>query len=288
MIIIGGYAVKQYYNDHQTSDIDIKVYPKNNYDVNDLMTKIIEKYTISKNFNPEEWKTKGRFIFDKDYSNNYNYIKTDNKLTISKYDSEYGYIPLIDIVFEKTKDKGSYTIIDGLKYRNKYYLINEILENTKDKDETFEERLDKAIEDHKQFLKLINDKKILENELEALKKELEDSKSEQQGGSYNPKAPEWNPNSNPNPEAKIKLIEEKIKSKEEQIKSKEEQIKDLKNSKENLYPDKVNSWIRQLENLRDPKVYTDLTEPKVKPTEQTTPGEGKVNLKVPLLKINQL
>ena len=273
LIIIGGYAVKQYYNDHQTSDIDIKVYPKNNYDVNDFMTEIIKKYTISKNY--DDWKTKGRFIFDKEvrekynnfgeYNNqDYNYIKTDNKLTISKFDGEYGFIPLIDIVFEKTKDKGSYTIIDGLKYRNKYYLINEILENTKAKDETFEKRLDKAIEDHKQFLKLIDDKKILENQLEALK-------SEQQGGSLNPNVQAWTPND--------KLIEE-------QIKLIEEQIKDLKNSKENLYPDKVKSWIRQLENLRDKEVYTQLI-PKanIDPNESKVvqPSEGKVNLKVSLI-----
>ena len=275
LIIIGGYAVKQYYNDHQTSDIDIKVYPKNNYDVNDLMTKIIEKYTISKNFNPnnpEEWKTKGRFIFDEEervnsiHFNNYNYIKTDNKLTISKYDSEYGYIPLIDIVFEKTKDKGSYTIIDGLKYRNKYYLINEILENTKGKDETFEERLDKAIEDHKLLIKY--------------KKELKDLESKQES-SFNPEAQEWTPGSKSN----VNLTSIEIKK---------EQIKVLQNLKENLYPDKVKSWIRQLENLRDQEVYTQLypneniVSPPTNERPGEQPGEGKVNLKVPLLKINQV
>ena len=205
-----------------------------------------------------------------------------NILRISKKEekenNKYDYFPLIEMVFVETKDKGSYTIIDDVKYRNKYYLINEILENTKDtKDITFEERLDKAIKDHEQLIKY-------KKELEDLNKELEDLKSEQ-GNSFNPEAKSFILGS----QYEVKLTP--IETKEEEIKLKEKQIKDLQNSKENLYPDKVKSWIRQLENLRDKKVNdklnpeekTEPTEHVVVPTTQTTSGEGKVNLKVPYL-----
>ena len=129
-IIVGGYAVKHYYPGHVTSDIDVKAYPKNNKNIYGI---ILEIQKFNENF--EKYG-----IIKPNYKQDINLFKYAVK-------ESNGIKVILEITFSDVEDKGSFKIDGDYKYRNKFYLINELLINTGPKNNSsFEVRYKKNIE----------------------------------------------------------------------------------------------------------------------------------------------
>lgn len=151
-IITGGYAVKRYARNEEayiTNDIDVKVYPKPNAIVKiQYQWEIIYKWkewvkaNKQKFYAPQQLQKGGVQLIK------FAPILDDPKIKI----------PILEIVCETKPDKGSYTIYEELKYRSKFYLINELLINTGPKNgSSFKDRYNKEINTQTEIDRLIKE-----------------------------------------------------------------------------------------------------------------------------------
>jgi HrpA-like RNA helicase len=257
-IITGGYAVKRYARNEEayiTNDIDVKVYPKPNatiyyrWEIIDVWKEWVKN--IKEKFYAPQQSKKGGIQLIK-----FAPMQTDSPIT-----------PILEIVCETIPDKGSYTIYEELKYRSKFYLINELLINTGDREgNTFADRYNKAKEQNES--------------LETINIYITDGYNK-----FGPGVVQFSGRTSPENSA----WEQEKKEWTEKVEERDRIMQEM----ESLFAEKVNSWIQQLENLRDENVYEALnseaqrkqatSDKIVEELTSSDTNEGKVNLKVPFL-----